>query len=133
MFARHLLNTRRPEKCFRCTKHFLCTRRVKIVFWCTTQFQKESWPERLPLNRGGVELLTQLVGRCDNVSGNTRVQIGVHDAEGVQLGHVVPSDLQGATTAQSPPGTGGGGEGEGGGGGAGGRGGGRGMEVKVEE
>lgn len=69
--------------------------------------------------RGGGELLTQLVGGCDNVSGNTRVQIGVHDAEGVQLGHVVPSDLQGATTAQSPPGTRG--EGEGGRGGVGGR------------
>lgn len=143
MLARHLLNTRRPQKCFRCTKHFLCTRRVKIVFRCTTQFQKESRPERLPLNqkvpdctrqiRGGVELLTQLVGGCDNVSGNTRVQIGVHDAERVQLGHVVPSDLQGATTAQSPPRTGGeggeaGGKGRGRGGGEG-----RGMEAKVLE
>lgn len=51
-------------------------------------------------------LLTQLVGGGDNVSGDARVQISVHDAEGVQLGHVVPSDLQGVTTAQSPPKTG---------------------------
>lgn len=140
----HLLNTRRPQKCLWRTKHVLCTRRVQIAFWYTTQFQKESRPQRLSLNqkvpdctrqiRGGVELLTQLVGGCDNVSGNTRVQIGVHDAERVQLGHVVPSDLQGATTAQSPPGTGGEGEGRGGkGGGEGGERGGRGMEAKVEE
>lgn len=32
-----------------------------------------------------------------------RVQIGVHDAERVQLGHMVPSDLQGVTTVQSQP------------------------------
>lgn len=54
-----------------------------------------------------VQRLTQLVGGGDNVSGDTRVQIGVHDAERVQLGHMVPSDLQGVTTAQSPPRTGG--------------------------
>lgn len=51
-----------------------------------------------------VEVLTQLVGGCDNVSRNARVQIGVHDAQRVQLGHVVPPDLQGAT--QNPPRTG---------------------------
>lgn len=51
-----------------------------------------------------MELLTQLVGGGDNVSGDTRVQIGVHDAEGVQLGHVVPSDLQGEQQHRAHPG-----------------------------
>lgn len=45
--------------------------------------------------RGGAFLLTQLVGGGDYVSGDTRVQISVQDAEWVQLGHMVPSDLQG--------------------------------------
>lgn len=54
----------------------------------------------------GAEILTQLVGGGDNVSGDAGVQVGVHDAEGVQLGHVVPPDLQGATAAQNPPRTG---------------------------
>ena len=50
-----------------------------------------------------VQLLTQLVRGRDYVSGDARVQIGVHDAERVQLGHMVTSDLQEVTTAQSPP------------------------------
>lgn len=54
---------------------------------------------------GGAELLTQLVGGGDNVSGDARVQISVHDAERVQLGHVVPPDLkEGDNSTRAHPG-----------------------------
>lgn len=46
-----------------------------------------------------VQRLTQFVRGGDDVSGDTRVQICVHDAEGIQLSHVVTSDLQ-VTTAE---------------------------------
>lgn len=87
--------------------------------FCAQEEKPPLRPERDCLKQAGpqegAELLTQLVGGGDNVGGDTRVQISVHDAQRVQLGHVMPSDLKGVTTAQSPPGTGGGGGGVGGG------------------
>ena len=43
---------------------------------------------------GMLRILTQFVGGGDNVGGNTRIQIGIHDAQRVQLGYVVAADLQ---------------------------------------
>uniref|UniRef100_A0A146YLN3 Uncharacterized protein n=1 Tax=Fundulus heteroclitus TaxID=8078 RepID=A0A146YLN3_FUNHE len=53
-------------------------------------------PEHLVQVRLVQAVEAQLVGGCDNVGGDTRVQISVHDAEGVQLGHMVPPDLIGS-------------------------------------
>lgn len=80
------------------------------TFWLHEMTSGDSPPgqEEACLNkRRG--LLTQLVRRSDNVGRNTRVQISVHDAQRVQLGHMVPSDLQEVTTAQTHTREGGGG------------------------
>lgn len=111
MFRRHLRETRSSGKTGRLlnqiiglktSRNLSCTpegrsRASSVQTSSTLRREREREADQ------GVELLTQLVGGGDNVSGNARVQISVHDAEGVQLGHVVPTDLQGVTTAQSPP------------------------------
>ena len=39
--------------------------------------------------------LTKLVRRCDNIGGDARIEIGVHNPKGVQLGNMMPTNLQG--------------------------------------
>lgn len=98
---------------------FCAPEEQKKVFCCCTK----TFAQRIPSEKaspetrasqpeaggtpGGAELLTQLVGGGDNVSGDARVQISVHDAERVQLGHVVPSDLKGGdNSTRAHPGQG---------------------------